>query len=103
MAPEHPREAEMTRFRNRAALALAVLTMTGFAHAEYRCDAPPTPLDRRACEKAKEGPQALRRFVEAQRPLHSLYFFDYMTEAQLVAWRNGRRAIVTAPTADAPR
>ncbi len=69
-------------------LSAAMTVFSAPARAEYKCDAPPSALDQRACEKAKEGPRALRQFIESRRSIESLYFFDYMTDAQLVAWRN---------------
>jgi hypothetical protein len=57
------------------------------AHAEYKCHAPPSRLDARACEAARQGPAELRHFVQRLRVHESLYFFDYVDEAQAVAWR----------------
>ena len=56
------------------------------ARAEYKCNAPGARIDRVACEKAKEGPQALRRYVERVRMIESLQFSDYVSEAQARAW-----------------
>jgi hypothetical protein len=47
-----------------AIAALAAIVSVS-AQAEYRCSAPPTPEDQRACELAKQGPDQLREF----RPL----------------------------------
>jgi hypothetical protein len=80
-------------FTNKARLCVAVVALAacGAGRAEYKCEAPPAPIDRRACEKAQnEGPEALRRFISRMQPIQSLYFFDYMTDAQLLAWRDAR-------------
>ena len=47
---------------------------------------PETPFDRAACEKAAEGPDALRQYVQRMQGITNLYFFDYVNEAQAVAW-----------------
>ena len=39
-------------------------------------------FDRVACEKAKEGPSALRQYIQRIRVIESLYFSDYVNEAQ---------------------
>lgn len=45
--------------------------------AASRCDHPSGMIDQRACAKAAEGSEALRRFVERTRMIYSLYFYDY--------------------------
>jgi hypothetical protein len=70
-------------------LLLPVLLLTGLeARAEYRCDNPSTSIDARACEKAAEGPAALRQFIQRMRVIESLDFNDYVNEARLIAWAN---------------
>lgn len=74
----------------RVVLGLLLVAATAHAapvRAEYKCGAPPGPLDRRACSAAQQGPEALRRFIQRVRPLEALYFFDYMSEPELLAWR----------------
>jgi hypothetical protein len=44
----------------------------------YRCDNPQGSVDRRACEMAAQGPEALRRFVERTRGIYELYYWDYI-------------------------
>lgn len=44
----------------------------------YRCDNPQGSVDRRACEMAARGPDALRRFVERTRGIYELYYWDYI-------------------------
>jgi len=57
------------------------------AHAEYRCDPARTPLDQRACEAAKQGPDALRRFVERwTSKLSNLHFADYVDATTAQTW-----------------
>lgn len=86
-------------------LLCRAITLTLFAPlpalalAEYKCAEPPGPLERRACAAAQKGPAALRHFIQRTRPLEALYFFDYMTEAELLAWR----ARTVAPTVGARR
>jgi hypothetical protein len=65
-----------------SALILTSSTITA-AYATPRCDAPIFPVDRVACAKAKESPEALRRFIERTQSIHMLYFGDYMSESEL--------------------
>jgi hypothetical protein len=60
------------------------------AHAEYKCDLPPTAIDRRACEAAKEGPDSLRRFIQGVQPIANLQFSDYVSDATILAWEMNR-------------
>lgn len=55
--------------------------------AEFKCDAPQSRLDAAACEAARQGPTELRRYIQRIRSIDSLYFYDYVNEAQAVAWR----------------
>lgn len=50
------------------------------AAAWYRCDNPQGVADRRACEKAAEGPTALRRFIERTQAVYQLYYWDYLPQ-----------------------
>jgi hypothetical protein len=63
--------------------ALALVSVQ--AHAEFKCDAP-VHLDRAACEKAKESPDALRRYIQRIRVIDSLQFSDYVNEERARAW-----------------
>jgi hypothetical protein len=65
-----------------AALVLGVLVTTA-AGATPRCETPNLPGERMACAKAKESPESLRRFIERTQAIYSLYFWDYMSEADL--------------------
>lgn len=56
------------------------------ARAEFKCDAPSMNVDRAACEKAKESPDALRQYIQRVRGINSLQFSDYVSEAQARAW-----------------
>jgi hypothetical protein len=69
-----------------SALVLILLAASG-AQAEYRCNPAPTALDRRACEAAKQGPDALRQFVQRVRPIQSLDMNHYVNEATLLSWQ----------------
>ena len=69
----------------------AVLLFTGaFAagvHAEYRCASAPSGLDKRACEAAEQGPDALRRFVHRwDHQMSNLMFSDYVDAKTARAW-----------------
>jgi|SRR5882672_927078 len=63
----------------RIGLSCLVLGCAGTTsvQAEYRCDDPQGVVDRRACDKAKEGPAALRLFIHRTRAIYGLYFYDY--------------------------
>jgi hypothetical protein len=74
-----------------AALFGATLSTTAVANIEYKCDQPHTPLDQRACDAATQGPVALRRFIERVRMIESLDFYNYMADAQILAWRANER------------
>jgi hypothetical protein len=41
------------------------------------CKAPKDFIEKKACDKAKQGPDALRRFVERTRMIYGLYYWDY--------------------------
>ena len=56
------------------------------ARAEFKCDTPTLRLDRAACEKAKESPQALRQYIQRIRVIESLEFSDYVNDAQERSW-----------------
>jgi len=82
-------EVHMNRFKAIGSaffLVPALALIATQAHAEFKCDAPGAHVDRVACEKAKEGPQALRRYIERIRVIESLEFSDYVSEAQARAW-----------------
>jgi hypothetical protein len=70
----------------RALSALVLACAAAGASAEYRCSPPPTMFDQRACEAAKQGPAALRRFIQRMQPIVHLYFYDYVDRATLLAW-----------------
>jgi hypothetical protein len=64
--------------------ALALLSTP--ARAEFKCNSPTVIFDRTACEKAKEGPDALRRYMERIQGIAHLQFSDYVNEARAAAW-----------------
>jgi hypothetical protein len=70
--------------------ALALFSMQ--ARAEFKCDAPPSRIDRVACEHAAQSPDALRQYIERMRGIESLYFFDYVNEARAREWAANRPA-----------
>ena len=55
--------------------AAALIPLTALA--EYKCANPQQRIDQRACEKAAEGPNALRKFVERTRMIWQLDIWDY--------------------------
>lgn len=65
-----------------AGLAASTLVASN-ALAASRCDAPLLRVDRIACAKAAEGPDALRQFVHRTRMIYGLYFWDYMSDGDL--------------------
>ena len=78
-----------------AALFGATLSTTGVA-GEYKCNQPPTRIDQLACDAAAQGPVALRRFIQRMQVIESLSFSDYMTDGQLLAWREANQPTRTA-------
>ena len=85
-------------------LSLAAATLAAgvslSAHAEYRCKAPPTLEDARACELAKRaGPDALRRFIQRTSSIYGLYFYDYVADADVDRWSTARRSDEAQPIA----
>ena len=81
-------EVHMNRFKAIGSTLLfvpALAFVSTQARAEFKCDAP-SGFDRVACEKAKESPQALRQYIQRIRVIESLYFPDYVSEAQARAW-----------------
>lgn len=76
----------------RHAIALSTLLVTAAAApAAYVCDAPPSRIDRRACDAAKESPEALRSFIFRMKFQHALNFYDYVDEARQLAWDERER------------
>lgn len=72
------------------ALILLALTASA-AQATARCETPTHPVDRVACAKAKESPEALRRYIQRTQPIYMLYFWDYMSEADLERYHARRQ------------
>lgn len=65
------------------ATLMSSLFLSPVADATPRCENPTTSFDRTACEKAKESPAALRRYIARTSSIHQLNFEDYMSEAEL--------------------
>jgi hypothetical protein len=82
-----------------AIAALAAIVSVS-AQAEYRCSAPPTPEDQRACELAKQGPDQLREFIQRTRSIYGLYFYDYVTAADFDRWEAASATPREAPQSD---
>jgi hypothetical protein len=68
------------------AVAALAATISATAQAEYRCTAQALPEERRACELVKQGPDALRIFINGTRGIYGLYFYDYVTQADFDRW-----------------
>ena len=81
-------------------LAPALALVSAPVRAEFKCDAPSTNIDRTACEKAKEGPSALRQYIQRMRVIESLQFSDYVNEAQARTWAQNEST--RAPAKKAP-
>jgi hypothetical protein len=75
-----------------AALVFAFALVATAAQAQYRCDAPQRPVDRRACEAAKESPDTLRRYIQRMAAIESLQFSDYVNDATVLAWQARERS-----------
>ena len=86
----------------RAFAALLLASAAAGASAEYRCNPAPSPIDRRACEAAQQGPDALRHFIERMQMIQSLYFFDYVDDATLLAWEEKSARESAAAKEDSP-
>lgn len=84
-----------------AFLLIPALTLVSAqARAEFKCGSPTVGIERAACEKAKEGPSALRQYIQRIRGIESLYFPDYVNEAQAAAW--AQNDSTRAPAKEAP-
>jgi len=71
-----------------AVAAVAALVSMG-AHAEYRCQAPPTLEDKVACGLAKlDRPDELRLFIERTSSIYGLYFYDYVSPEDVDRWHS---------------
>ena len=55
---------------------LAAVALTP-ALAATKCDNPKGAIELRACAKAVEGADALRRFVTRTASIYALYYFEY--------------------------
>jgi hypothetical protein len=74
-----------------AVAALAATVSLG-AHAEFRCNAPAAPEDRRACELARmDRADELRWFIQRTMSIYGLYFYDYVNEADVDRWDAAHR------------
>lgn len=86
--------------RYSSALAVAAAFSAG-AHAEYRCDVPPSWVDRSACAAADRGPNELRRFVQSMNTLRiNIQFMDYVNVQKADAWDAQRRQRSAQTTTD---
>jgi hypothetical protein len=70
------------------------------ALAQYKCDQPVTAIDKRACEQAALGPDALRHFVDRTRMILGLDIYNYLRDPQpaMVAANTGDAAKAAKPS-----
>jgi hypothetical protein len=71
-------EHRFVRFSAVLSLLAAAAFSSPAALAQYKCDNPTRSIDKRACAKAAESPEALNRFIGRTRVIWNLYFPDYM-------------------------
>jgi hypothetical protein len=82
------------------AIAAVAALVCASARAEYRCDEPAAPEDKRACELAKQGPDELRQFIQRTSSIYGLYFYDYVTAADFDRWQVASAAARDLPKSD---
>ena len=83
--------------------AALALSFASSAFAAQRCDAPQIYVDRAACDKAKQSPESLRRYIERTRALYHLYYWDYITPEQVDRYRASAQAAPATAVADSAR
>lgn len=67
--------------------AFAVAAFSTGAHGEYRCNPPPSWVDREACKAATQGPDELRRFIQRMGWMRiNLGFADYSDAKTAQDW-----------------
>lgn len=81
-----------------AAAVVAASLVSTAAVAQARCATPELPGERMACEKAQQGPEELRRFINRTRMIYLLQFSDYMSDADLDKRAAQRQAQATDTT-----
>ena len=86
----------------RAFATLLLASAAAGASAEYRCNPAPSSIDQRACEAARQGPDALRHFIQRMRVIESLDFYDYVNDATLLAGEEKRAQERAAANEDSP-
>jgi hypothetical protein len=75
------------------AVAVLAASLSSGARAEFVCNAPSTPEDKRACELARQDrPDELRLFIQRTSSIYGLYFYDYVTEANVNRWTAADRS-----------
>jgi hypothetical protein len=92
-----------TAARLSAGLVLAAACAAS-AQAEYRCDPAPSWVDRAACKAADQGPNELRRFVEAMDSIRiNIRFEDYVSPQLASRWDSQRAQLAQPKTTDEPQ
>jgi len=86
------RSSHLEHILSFAFAAWAVSASLG-AHAEYRCNPPPSQADKKACDLAKlDRPDELRLFIQRTRAIYGLYMPDYVTEEDARRWEVARQS-----------
>ena len=66
-----------------AVIGLVVaVSAPGTTQAQHKCDRPVSAIDRRACDQAADGADALRRFVTRTRMIYALDIYDYLRDRE---------------------
>lgn len=86
----------LSAWSSAAALVLGALATTA-AVATPRCETPNLPGERVACAKARESSEALGQFIHRTRMIYSLYFWDYVSEADMYTRATKRQAQSETP------
>jgi hypothetical protein len=87
-----------------ALVTVMAASVSAPARAEYRCSPPSLPQDRNACELAKrDTPDELRRYTDPTRNLFGLYFYDYVSAADLDRWAAGQDKMARSDATPAGR
>ena len=86
----------------RAFATLLLASAAAGVSAEYRCNPARSSIGQRACEAARQGPDALRHFIQRMRVIESLDFYDYVNDATLLAWEEKSARESAAAKEDSP-
>jgi hypothetical protein len=82
-------------------LALGLVGTTS-ANGPARCLSPQGIAEEQACAKAKEGPDALRSYVQRTRSMHGLHYWDYAPNGETARPAATARASTATPQPVSP-